>query len=926
MIANKNDKTLDNTNKGGLRKKSFANQQYLKVESDNDLSQYNHLIKPVKQTQVDYHCFNNDYTQLDIWLKKCINPNTGRFVKRYTNDYTDFTLNDPSIKNNIEMLNWWKNAHDKYFVNLKYTNLALDNACNYNNMSIIEWWFNSGLELRYTNSCIDNASANCNIAVLDMWHNKKESNNIQIKYSYNAIDNIYNTELTEAKTLKVIKWWYNHKNDYKFIYTPQIFIDYIIQKKYDKVKNYLISKKMITDNCIKMIETHENNIEDFSTCEHKKNNNHVFQEDDIVNQFINLLGPNMNGVSPNKSSDKKNEFIQFSPMLNGMNNINCTHDQSDKKDLLDDKIKKLPIEVQKHLEEKKEELNFNMLMNGKANEYIKNVVKIPFGTYKEENIFTFIGELIAKINSINNNKHNKINNESDLIKILSDKKYTTSYGKYNNIYKKFCEYRIDYINYVDELLNNIIFGHTQAKHRIKCIISKWLSGGIKSGCVIGVHGPPGIGKTTIIKNAFSQCLVNFIKYDLENDIFIAKYEEHNNYRPFNFIGLGGATNASTLNGHNITYQNSTCGDIVNCLKKSKIMNPILFFDELDKISETEHGKEIASILTHITDPSQNNHFVDRYFTEIDIDLSKCIIVFSYNNHNKIDRIYEIKLKSFDINDKINISKKFLIPEIINEIGRNEDDIKIEDKDIKSIIKNYTFESGVRKLKERIMDVISTFNLKLILNNDKNLKINNKFIDEVFENYPLVIQNTINEKNEIGCINGMFASESGMGGLTKIQLEKAYCLKDVNTPEITGNIQKIMNESIKVARTLAYKKNNVKEIDYGFHIHFPEGSTNKDGPSAGTAIACAIYSLIVDKEIKKDIAITGEIDLKGNVMQIGGLDQKLLGVKNAGVTKAYIPKNNKRDLDIIVKNDKTLLENFEVICVENIDDFIEDILV
>jgi ATP-dependent Lon protease len=184
----------------------------------------------------------------------------------------------------------------------------------------------------------------------------------------------------------------------------------------------------------------------------------------------------------------------------------------------------------------------------------------------------------------------------------------------------------------------------------------------------------------MIKGALSKCLVDWIDYNLDlnepylNEIDYTNDNSNNNSndkaksRPFCFMSLGGTTNGSTLSGHNITYHGATSGDIVKNLKESGIMNPILYFDELDKISNTEHGHEISSVLTHITDPVQNSHFTDRYFSEVKIDLSKCIIVFSYNDTNKIDRILldriqEIRLNPIRPSEKLVICRKFIIPEI-----------------------------------------------------------------------------------------------------------------------------------------------------------------------------------------------------------------------------------------------------------------------
>jgi ATP-dependent Lon protease len=355
------------------------------------------------------------------------------------------------------------------------------------------------------------------------------------------------------------------------------------------------------------------------------------------------------------------------------------------------------------------------------------------------------------------------------------------------------------------------------------------------------------------------------------------------------------------------------------------MNPILYFDELDKISNTEHGHEISSVLTHITDPVQNAHFTDRYFSEVKIDLSKCIIVFSYNDTSKIDRILldriqEIRLNPIKSNEKLVICKKFIIPEICSQLGYNPSEIEISDDKLSMIINDYTLEAGVRKLKEKLFEILRMNHLELIQNPPTNVISTNKiisseFISDTFGDYPKISHKKISKTNGIGCINGMFASVSGMGGITIIQAKQIYSKENLAI-SITGSVEKVMEESIRVARTVAWNYLERDEQDTiiknwdsrGIHIHFPDGATPKDGPSAGTAITCAIYSLLTSKPIKNNVAITGEIDLDGNVTQIGGLDAKLNGAKRAGVKIALVPKENDRELEIVKKNNPDLIDN------------------
>jgi len=265
--------------------------------------------------------------------------------------------------------------------------------------------------------------------------------------------------------------------------------------------------------------------------------------------------------------------------------------------------------------------------------------------------------------------------------------------------------KYSFLYFVYDRLNKSIYGQENAKNKILQIVSQWFSNPESYGNVIALEGPPGIGKTTLIKNGLSDAL-NI---------------------PFCFQTLGGANDASILEGHSFTYEGSSWGKIVDMLMRVGCMNPIIFFDELDKISMTEKGKEISGILTHLTDSSQNDQFHDVYFSGIDFDLSRSLMIFSYNNRENIDpilldRITTIKLDGFNIVDKINISKKYLIPLIIKNIGLYENDIIIDDNEIKYIIEKYTNEAGVRRLKEYLSTIYNKINLLRFVNNRKDIYI------------------------------------------------------------------------------------------------------------------------------------------------------------------------------------------------------------
>ena len=450
---------------------------------------------------------------------------------------------------------------------------------------------------------------------------------------------------------------------------------------------------------------------------------------------------------------------------------------------------------------------------------------------------------------------------------------------------------------INTTLNNAIHGHTTAKRQLKRIIGQWINGK-QTGYCFGFEGPPGVGKTSLAKNGLSQCLLN---------------ETDNTHRPFAFIPVGGSCNGSTLSGHNYTYVGSTWGRIVDILIDKKCMNPIIFIDELDKVSKSEHGKEIIGILTHLVDSTQNESFQDKYFNGIDLDLSKALFIFSYNDPDAIDRIlldriHRIKFDHLSLDDKLVIANNYLLPEIYKNVGLT-NIIKLSDEILIYIIENYTYEAGVRKLKEILFEIISEINLSILQNTGAYTTIPIEVTKEDIKHYYLkerteVRHAMIHDTPQIGVINGLWANALGKGGIIPIECYQ-FPAQNFMDLRLTGLQGEVMKESMNVAKTLAWKlTSNGKKKRFikagtetkmqGIHIHCPEGATPKDGPSAGTAITTSIYSLLNDKKIKNNIAITGEINLQGKVTAIGGLKLKILGGIKAGVTEFIFPKDNEKD--------------------------------
>ena len=254
------------------------------------------------------------------------------------------------------------------------------------------------------------------------------------------------------------------------------------------------------------------------------------------------------------------------------------------------------------------------------------------------------------------------------------------------------------------ILNKAIYGHQEAKTHILQVIGKWIKNPASGGNVLAIQGPMGNGKTTLVKEGISKVL----------------------NRPFAFIALGGASDSAYFDGHSYTYEGSHWGRIVQILHDSKCMNPVIYFDELDKISDTPKGEEIIHMLTHLTDPSQNSLFQDNYFPGINLDLSKALFIFSYNDENMVnkilkDRMYVINTKGFNIDDKLKISREYLIPEIYETYSFHDKDIIFTDEIIKKIIINYTQgEEGVRNLKRCIETIISKINIHILSQDNKDL--------------------------------------------------------------------------------------------------------------------------------------------------------------------------------------------------------------
>ena len=419
------------------------------------------------------------------------------------------------------------------------------------------------------------------------------------------------------------------------------------------------------------------------------------------------------------------------------------------------------------------------------------------------------------------------------------------------------------------------------------------------GPILCLVGPPGVGKTSLGKS-------------------IAKATN----RKFIRISLGGIRDEAEIRGHRRTYIGSLPGKIIQMMKKAGTKNPLFLLDEIDKVGNDYRG-DPSSALLEALDPEQNKEFNDHYL-EVDYDLSDVMFVTTANTLNilppLLDRMEVIRLSGYTEDEKVNISQKFLIPNQSQNNGLKKDEWSITEDINRKIIRHYTRESGVRNLEREISKIAR----KLVKKIDNDEKVNNPINDKDLKEL-LGVQKfnygEIEEENRVGVVTGLAWTEVG-GEILKIE---SVIMPGKGKMQITGKLGDVMQESVKAAKSYIRSKS----LDYGiippvfdkkdFHIHVPEGATPKDGPSAGVGMVTSIISAVTEIPVSKDVAMTGEITLRGLVLPIGGLKEKLLAAHRAGIKKVLIPLENKKDL---VEVPKTIIKNMEIICVKNVDEVLK----
>ena len=416
-------------------------------------------------------------------------------------------------------------------------------------------------------------------------------------------------------------------------------------------------------------------------------------------------------------------------------------------------------------------------------------------------------------------------------------------------------------------------------------------------------GPPGVGKTSLGESIARSVNREFIR-----------------------LSLGGVRDEAEIRGHRKTYIGSMPGKIIQKLSKAQVKNPLFLLDEIDKVG-MDHRGDPSSALLEVLDPEQNNSFNDHYL-EVDYDLSEVMFICTANSLNipapLLDRMEIIRLPGYIEDEKLNIAKNYLVPRNLDKNGLSEKEVSFSMNSILKIIRNYTREAGVRSLDRQLNKICRKKVKDISMKKPSSTKIDNRAIRNILGSEPYKF-GQFDEQNQKGQVNGLAWTSVG-GELLKIE---AALIAGKGRIIKTGSLGDVMQESIQAALTVAKNIANKEKIKKDFfevhdlHIHVPEGATPKDGPSAGITMCTAIASVVLSKDIKANLAMTGEITLAGRVLKIGGLKEKLIAAKRSGITNVLIPKENLGDTEEIEAN---VLKNLNIIPVENIEQVLAEALI
>jgi len=460
------------------------------------------------------------------------------------------------------------------------------------------------------------------------------------------------------------------------------------------------------------------------------------------------------------------------------------------------------------------------------------------------------------------------------------------------------------IHEAKKILDEDHFGLEKVKERILEYLAVQKRVGKIKGAILCLVGPPGVGKTSLGKSIARSTGRKFVR-----------------------MSLGGIRDEAEIRGHRRTYIGSLPGKIIQQMKKAGTKNPLLLLDEIDKIGSDYRG-DPSSALLEALDPEQNVAFNDHYL-EVDYDLSDVMFVTTANTLNilppLLDRLEVIRIPGYTEDEKVNIANNYLVPKQIKDNGLKENELNLDSNILKEIIQSYTKEAGVRNLEREISKLARKTVKNVLTNNDgKKISINSNNLSD-YLGVKKFKYGEVETDDKVGIVTGLAWTEFG-GEILKIE---SVIMPGKGKMQITGKLGDVMQESVKAAKSYVRSKS----IEFGiippvfekkdFHIHVPEGATPKDGPSAGIAMVTSIISSITGIPVYKNVAMTGEVTLRGHVLPIGGLKEKLLAAHRAGIGKVIIPEDNKKDLIEIPKN---ILEKIEIKTVKTVDEVLKLALV
>lgn len=471
-------------------------------------------------------------------------------------------------------------------------------------------------------------------------------------------------------------------------------------------------------------------------------------------------------------------------------------------------------------------------------------------------------------------------------------------------WNKFTPDNLD-ISHAEKILNEDHYGLEKVKERILEYLAVRKKTDSLKGPILCFVGPPGVGKTSLGKSIARALGRKFVR-----------------------ISLGGIRDEAEIRGHRRTYIGALPGRIIQSLRKAEVGNPVFLLDEVDKLGKDFRG-DPASALLEVLDPEQNHSFSDHYL-EVEFDLSKILFITTANTQFTIpppllDRMEIISIPGYTVWEKKEIAKYFLIPKQMKEHGLKEEEIKFSDGALVKIIKNYTKEAGVRNLEREIANVCRKVTKEIVQNNKKKkFVITSKNLEE-FLGIEKFTETEVEKTPKIGVATGMAWTEFG----GEILFTEVLTMKGKGNLILTGQLGDVMKESAQAA--LSYVRAHAKEFginpdfykNLDIHIHVPEGAIPKDGPSAGVTIVTALVSVLSNKPVRSDVAMTGEITLRGKVLKIGGLKSKVLAAHMAGIKKIVIPEDNKKDVQDIPKR---IRKELEIIYVKDIKQVIDNAII